>query len=59
VAHLADRPHFPFDALPRGASLAKPASTLTDKLRQPVSVTAVKALLTHEISLFGRKKREE
>ena len=42
VAHLADRPHFPFDALPRGASLAKPASTLTDKLRQPVSVTAVK-----------------
>ncbi len=59
VAHLADRPHFPFDALPKGASLAKPATTLTDKLRQPVSVTAVKALLSHEISLFGRKKREE
>ena len=38
---------------------ARPDGSLVDKLRQPVSVSAMKALLTHEISLFGKKKKPQ
>ena len=58
LAPLFDRPLFPFEALPRHLAPARADASLADKLRQPVSVSAVKALLGHEISLFGKKKTE-
>ncbi len=57
VAPLFDRPLFPFDALPRNLVPARADGSLVDKLRQPVSVASVKALLTHD--LFGKKKKSE
>ncbi|MDB4931833.1 MAG: hypothetical protein JWM10_4317 [Myxococcaceae bacterium] len=59
LAPLFTRPLFPLDAVPRSLVPARPDGSLVDKLRQPVSVSAVKALLTHEISIFGRKKKTE
>jgi hypothetical protein len=53
------RPLFPLDAVPRSLVPARPDGSLVDKLRQPVSVSAVRALLTHEISFFGKKKKPE
>jgi serine/threonine protein kinase len=58
IAPLFGRPLFPFEAVPRSLVPARPDGSLVDKLRQPVSVSAVKALLTHEISLFGSKKKK-
>ncbi|MEZ4393968.1 MAG: serine/threonine-protein kinase [Polyangiales bacterium] len=58
IAHLADRAHFPFEALPKHAALSAPTTTLAEKLKQPVSVSAVKALLTHEIGIFGRRRKD-
>jgi serine/threonine protein kinase len=59
MAPLFDRPLFPMEAVPRGLVPARPDGSLVDKLRQPVSVSSVRALLTHEISLFGKKKKPE
>jgi hypothetical protein len=59
LAPLFGRALFPLDAVPRSLVPARPDGSLVDKLRQPVSVSAVKALLTHEISFFGKKKKTE
>ena len=59
LAALFPRPLFPFASLPRHLVPARADGSLADKLRQPVSMSAMKALLTHEISLFGKKKKPE
>ena len=59
IAPLFGRPLFPLDAVPRSLVPARPDGSLVDNLRQPVSGSAMKALLTHEISLFGKKKKPQ
>ena len=46
----------PEPAAPPAAAAPTPESSLVDKLKKPVTVDAMKAVLTHEFNLFGKKK---
>ena len=59
IAPLFGRPRFPLGAVTGSLVTARGDGSLVDKLRQPVSVSAMKALLTHEISVFGKKKKPQ